>query len=62
MSIVMMSHLSDIQSGCMSTDDVNIRINFVKFLIMKYGKLSNENPLGRHFEIDPENEWIEFHG
>lgn len=55
--MVIMSHLSDLQSGCV--ENPNHRINFIKFLLMKYDKV-NENVLGRYFEIDADKDYAEF--
>lgn len=58
LSMVIMSHLSDLQSGCV--ENPNHRINFIKFLLMKYDYVINENPLGRLFLIDPDKDYAEF--
>jgi hypothetical protein len=59
LSIVITSHLSDVQSGCLTHQETNHRLNFVKWLLNKYDK-ENENPLGRWFEIDPDKDYKEF--
>lgn len=50
-SMVMMSHLSDVQEMPKSSES-NQRINFVKFLILKYKDTDAK--------IDPEREWNDF--
>lgn len=57
--MVLMSHLSDIQTGAVKPSEISLRCNFLKHLIMKYGheKKYEDNVLNRFFEIDPQAEW-----
>jgi len=50
--MVMMSHLSDMGEGMMDGRELNVRTNFVKFLLMKYENTS--------VDIDADAEWSEF--
>lgn len=56
--MVIMSHLSDLQTG--HVENPSHRINFIKFLLMKYDKVKNENVLDRYFEIDADADYAEF--
>ena len=49
-SMVIMSHLSDIQE--ISDQETRQKINFAKFLLLKYKNTDTE--------IDPNKEWSEF--
>lgn len=51
-STVIMSHLSDVQSAPLTPEAKNRRINFVKFLVLKYPDTRTE--------IDADKEWNEF--
>lgn len=52
-SIVVMSHLSDIQEQVVGREEINSHINFAKFIILKTnGDLTKE--------IDPDVLWEEF--
>jgi hypothetical protein len=50
--MVIMSHLSDVQGGFLLKEEANIRINFVKYLLMKYPDTNKE--------IDPDGEFDQF--
>jgi len=58
LNMVIFSHLSDIGSGMMNQKEVNVRTNFIKFLLSKYQK--EPNALDRFFEIDPNKDFAEF--
>lgn len=51
-SMVIMSHLSDVQEGMFDHKEMRKRINFIKFLLLKY---SNTDVM-----IYPKEEFIEF--
>jgi len=52
LSIVISSHLSDVQTGQLKANDVNNRLNFIKWLMVKHKNLTEE--------IDAKAYWEEF--
>jgi hypothetical protein len=52
LSIVISSHLSDIQTGQLKANEVNNRLNFIKWLMIKHRNLDEE--------IEPEILWNKF--
>lgn len=52
LSIVIASHISDIQTGALTPNEVNNALNFIKYLIIGHGDLNGV--------INAEREWEEF--
>jgi hypothetical protein len=52
LSIVIASHISDIQTGVLISNDVDNRLNFIKYLLIGHADLN--------VEIDADKEWEEF--
>lgn len=52
LSMIIASHLSDIQTGLLDAKDVNNKLNFVKYLVSRHSDLKSE--------IDEDKEWEEF--
>lgn len=52
LSIVIASHISDIQTGVLTANDVNNRLNFIKWLIIGHTDLNAE--------INADAEWEAF--
>ena len=50
LSLIIHSHLSDIQTGFLVSNDVNNKINFVKWLILKHSDLNAEINLTDEWE------------
>lgn len=39
LGLIIMSHLSDIQSGALTQSEINHKVDFIKFLVLKHKKL-----------------------
>lgn len=50
--MIIMSHLSDVQMWILGEKEANTKVNFAKYLLMKYPNTS--------VEVDADNEYEEF--